>query len=103
VEQFKITRCSDSCRWVHKGSGLRLLDALTVSVADLTPTNLKLTDNCHSSAHFIDPSLRAILESYFIPDDNDLFMTNLVDTPALVIHGCALNYSTSDGHDLTHT
>ncbi|KAH7927722.1 hypothetical protein BV22DRAFT_255973 [Leucogyrophana mollusca] len=39
------------------------------------------------SAHFIDPSLRAILESSFTPDDNDLFMSNLVDTPILSIHG----------------
>ncbi|KAH7927731.1 hypothetical protein BV22DRAFT_1110944 [Leucogyrophana mollusca] len=39
------------------------------------------------SAHFVDPSLRAILESSFTPDDNDLFMSNLVDTPVLSIHG----------------
>ncbi|KAH9004981.1 hypothetical protein EDB86DRAFT_3037142 [Lactarius hatsudake] len=41
------------------------------------------------SAHFIDPFLRAILECSFTPDDNDLFLSNLVDTPALVIHGGA--------------
>ncbi|KAI0005870.1 hypothetical protein BJV74DRAFT_761059, partial [Russula compacta] len=41
------------------------------------------------SAHFIDPFLRMILESSFTPDDNDLFLSNLVDTPALVIHGGA--------------
>ncbi|KAJ3553575.1 hypothetical protein NM688_g3536 [Phlebia brevispora] len=39
------------------------------------------------SAHFIDPALRAILESSLTPDDNDLFVTNLVDTPILAIHG----------------
>ncbi|KAI0057117.1 hypothetical protein BV25DRAFT_1974045 [Artomyces pyxidatus] len=39
------------------------------------------------SAHFIDPSLRAILEASFTPDDNDLFLSNLVDTPILAIHG----------------
>ncbi|KAI0295492.1 hypothetical protein BC826DRAFT_1104235 [Russula brevipes] len=39
------------------------------------------------SAHFIDPFLRAILESSFTSDDNDLFLSNLVDTPSLVIHG----------------
>ncbi|ETW85653.1 hypothetical protein HETIRDRAFT_150141 [Heterobasidion irregulare TC 32-1] len=39
------------------------------------------------SAHFIDPSLRALLETSFTPDDNDLFMSNLVDTPILAIHG----------------
>ncbi|KAG7092176.1 hypothetical protein E1B28_008545 [Marasmius oreades] len=39
------------------------------------------------SAHYIDPSLRAILESSLTPDDNDLFLTNLVDTPVFAIHG----------------
>ncbi|PPQ70920.1 hypothetical protein CVT24_009982 [Panaeolus cyanescens] len=39
------------------------------------------------SGHFIDPSLRAILESSLTPDDNDLHLSNLVDTPLLAIHG----------------
>ncbi|KAI0075479.1 hypothetical protein K474DRAFT_1691814 [Panus rudis PR-1116 ss-1] len=39
------------------------------------------------SAHFIDPAIRAILESSLTPDDNDLFMSNLVDTPIFAIHG----------------
>ncbi|KAF8964119.1 hypothetical protein BDZ97DRAFT_1758215 [Flammula alnicola] len=39
------------------------------------------------SAHFIDPALRAILESSLTPDDNDLHLSNLVDTPVLAIHG----------------
>ncbi|KAJ7871501.1 hypothetical protein B0H14DRAFT_3570057 [Mycena olivaceomarginata] len=39
------------------------------------------------SAHFIDPAVRAILESSLTPDDNDLFLSNLVDTPILAIHG----------------
>ncbi|THH15894.1 hypothetical protein EW146_g4658 [Bondarzewia mesenterica] len=39
------------------------------------------------SAHFVDPSLRAILETSHTPDDNDLFLSNLVDTPILAIHG----------------
>lgn len=39
------------------------------------------------SAHFIDPSLRAVLETSFTADDNDLFLSNLVDTPILVVHG----------------
>ncbi|KAF8503727.1 hypothetical protein F5888DRAFT_1864250, partial [Russula emetica] len=43
--------------------------------------------NHSRSAHFIDPFLRAILESSFTPDDNDLFLSNLVDTPSLVLHG----------------
>ncbi|KAI0085425.1 hypothetical protein BDY19DRAFT_896611 [Irpex rosettiformis] len=41
------------------------------------------------SAHFIDPTLRAILETSITPDDDDLFVTNLVDTPVLAIHGGA--------------
>lgn len=39
------------------------------------------------SAHFIDPALRAILESSFTADDNDLHLSNLVGTPILAIHG----------------
>ncbi|KAJ7470355.1 hypothetical protein FB451DRAFT_1038083 [Mycena latifolia] len=39
------------------------------------------------SAHFIDPAARAILESSLTPDDNDLFLSNLVDTPILAVHG----------------
>ncbi|KAL1947537.1 hypothetical protein VTO73DRAFT_13261 [Trametes versicolor] len=39
------------------------------------------------SAHYIDPGLRAILDSSLTPDDNDLFLSNLVDTPILAIHG----------------
>ncbi|KAJ7043274.1 hypothetical protein C8F04DRAFT_1074310 [Mycena alexandri] len=39
------------------------------------------------SGHFIDPAARAILESSLTPDDNDLFLSNLVDTPVLAIHG----------------
>ncbi|KAL0947293.1 hypothetical protein HGRIS_013412 [Hohenbuehelia grisea] len=39
------------------------------------------------SAHFIDPVLRAILESSLTPDDNDLFIPNLLDTPLLAVHG----------------
>ncbi|KAI0798096.1 hypothetical protein C8Q75DRAFT_34633 [Abortiporus biennis] len=38
-------------------------------------------------AHFVDPTLRAILESSLTADDNDLFVRNLVDTPILAIHG----------------
>ncbi|KAF7295253.1 hypothetical protein MIND_01064200 [Mycena indigotica] len=41
------------------------------------------------SAHFIDPAVRAILETSLTPDDNDLFLSNLVDTPILALHGGA--------------
>ncbi|KZT03565.1 uncharacterized protein LAESUDRAFT_814646 [Laetiporus sulphureus 93-53] len=39
------------------------------------------------AAHYIDPSMRAILESSLTPDDNDLFLSNLAYTPILAIHG----------------
>ena len=39
------------------------------------------------SGRFIDPLLRAILDTALTPDDNDLFMSNLVNTPILAIHG----------------
>ncbi|KAF8078159.1 hypothetical protein FPV67DRAFT_1603782 [Lyophyllum atratum] len=39
------------------------------------------------SSHYIDPALRALLESSLTPDDNDLHLSNLVDTPVLAIHG----------------
>jgi len=42
------------------------------------------------SGHFIDPLLRAILETSLTPDDNDLFMTNITRKPILVIHGFVL-------------
>uniref|UniRef100_A0A8H8CMV3 Peptidase S9 prolyl oligopeptidase catalytic domain-containing protein n=1 Tax=Psilocybe cubensis TaxID=181762 RepID=A0A8H8CMV3_PSICU len=38
-------------------------------------------------AHFIDPILRSILDSSLTPDDNDLHLSNLVDTPILAVHG----------------
>ncbi|KAI0332093.1 hypothetical protein GY45DRAFT_1321394 [Cubamyces sp. BRFM 1775] len=39
------------------------------------------------SAHYVDPAVRAILHSSLTPDDNDLFLSNLVDTPVLAVHG----------------
>ena len=38
-------------------------------------------------ARFVDPSLRAILESAYVADDNALFMSNLAHKPVLVVHG----------------
>lgn len=40
-------------------------------------------------SHFIDPALRAVLETSLLPDDNDLFLSNLAHTPVLAIHGDA--------------
>lgn len=39
------------------------------------------------SAHFVDPALHAVLESSLTPDDNDLFLGNLVGKPVLALHG----------------
>ncbi|KAM5531823.1 hypothetical protein V8D89_014522 [Ganoderma adspersum] len=39
------------------------------------------------SAHYVDPALRAILDSSLTPDDNDLFLSNLAAMPILAIHG----------------
>jgi len=39
------------------------------------------------SAHYVDPFLRAILETALTPDDNDLFLSNLAHTQILAIHG----------------
>lgn len=80
---------SDPCRWIHQSTGLRPFNPLTVSVPtpQMSSPQCAPTNHCHSSAHFIDPFLRAILESSFTPDDNDLFLSNLVDTPSLVLHG----------------
>ncbi len=46
------------------------------------------------SAHYVDPGLRAILDSSLTPDDNDLFLSNLVDTPVLAIHGYVILWAT---------
>ncbi|KAI6117595.1 hypothetical protein EDD16DRAFT_1520024 [Pisolithus croceorrhizus] len=43
--------------------------------------------NLSRFSHFIDPFLRAILETSLTPDDNDLFLSNLVGTPILALHG----------------
>lgn len=40
-------------------------------------------------SHFVDPFLRAVLETSLTPDDNDLFLSNLVGTPILALHGGA--------------
>ncbi|EAU88408.2 hypothetical protein CC1G_05174 [Coprinopsis cinerea okayama7 len=39
------------------------------------------------SAHYMDPALRSILETSFTPDDNDLHLSNILQTPVLAIHG----------------
>lgn len=43
--------------------------------------------NMSRFSHFADPFLRAVLETSLTPDDNDLFLSNLVGTPILALHG----------------
>ncbi|KAJ2931423.1 hypothetical protein H1R20_g5707, partial [Candolleomyces eurysporus] len=40
-------------------------------------------------AHYMDPMLRAILESSLTPDDNDLHLSNIAHIPLLAVHGGA--------------
>ncbi|RXW24865.1 hypothetical protein EST38_g947 [Candolleomyces aberdarensis] len=40
-------------------------------------------------AHYMDPMLRAIVESSLTPDDNDLHLSNIVHIPLLAVHGGA--------------
>ncbi|KAG9318168.1 hypothetical protein JVU11DRAFT_244 [Chiua virens] len=40
-------------------------------------------------AHFIDPALRAVLDTSLTPDDNDLYLGNLVSKPVLALNGGA--------------
>ncbi|KIM87649.1 hypothetical protein PILCRDRAFT_815224 [Piloderma croceum F 1598] len=58
-----------------------------VSAAGYIKSQLYVPLTMSRSQHFIDPSLRAILDTALTGDDNDLFMSNLVDTPILAIHG----------------
>ena len=52
------------------------------------------------SAHYVDPGLRAILDSSLTPDDNDLFLSNLADTPILAIHGYVKSNLHTGGYGL---
>ena len=60
----------------------------------------------HKSArHSIDPALNSILESTLTPDDNDLFLSNLVGVSILVVHGqvCSLVVRSFPDHLLEGT
>jgi len=50
------------------------------------PSSLNLIITSRS-ARYMDPALGAILESSLTPDNNDLFVSNLVDMPVFAIHG----------------
>lgn len=50
-----------------------------------------MSNDC-SSAHYIDPALRAVLETSLTPDDNDLFLSNLVNIPVLAVHGYVCSF-----------
>lgn len=74
---------------------LRLLPKLAPTVcfaavpaAAYTKSQLYVSLQHSHGSHFIDHSLRSVLESALMPDDNDLFATNLAGMPLLAIHGC---------------
>ena len=78
--------CSGSRSRVYQIPILCTLDNVEVGLN----SNLRMfTDHVPRSRHFIDPSLHAILDTALTADDNDLFLSNLVHTPILAIHGSA--------------
>jgi hypothetical protein len=76
---------SRPCCWIRQVPGIRAPDAVAVRLAlNLGPSILTRR---HSARHFVDPALNSILESTLTPDDNDLFLSNVVGVPILVVHG----------------
>ena len=68
-------------------SGLKCIFVTAVPAAAYIKSQAYVSLAQSRSGHFIDASLRSILESALQPDDNDLFLTNLVSTPLMAIHG----------------
>ncbi|KAL4262942.1 Peptidase S9 prolyl oligopeptidase catalytic domain-containing protein [Pleurotus pulmonarius] len=63
----------------------RVLAAIPMAAYIKSQAYVPLTQS--RSGHYMDPALQAILLSTLTPDDNDLFLSNLVDIPVLAIHG----------------
>lgn len=76
--------------WLHQSTGIYSTDTIKVRSIFLIYRSL-FEQHCRSG-HFVDPALRAILESSLTPDDNDLHVSNLVDTPVLAIHGFVVRF-----------
>lgn len=68
---------------------------LAVPAAAFVKSQLYVSTSFSHGAHFTDATLRDLLEASMQPDDNDLYLSNLVSIPILSIHGYAL-YSTPD-------
>jgi pimeloyl-ACP methyl ester carboxylesterase len=68
-----------------------------VPAAAYTKSQLYVSLQHSHGSHFIDYTLRSVLEGALMPDDNDLFATNLAGMPLLAVHGYAflLQYSGS--------
>lgn len=81
-----INPYSCSCCWIYQDASLCAAYTIKVRVYQSLILRDCLTA-MRRSAHFIDPSLRAILDSSSTPDDNDIFLSNLVDIPVLGVHG----------------
>ena len=62
--------------------------AAASTAAAYTKSQLYVTLQHSHGSHFIDHSLRSVLESALMPDDNDLFVTNVAGMPLLALHGC---------------
>ena len=58
----------------------------------VVPLRIHPLNHSPRSAHFIDPAFRVILDTSLTADDNDLFLTNLVDTPILAVHGWVFHF-----------
>lgn len=66
---------------------LRLVHTLVVPAAGYIKSQAYVPWCMSHFAHFVDPALRAVLDSSLTPDDNDLFLGNLVGKPVLALHG----------------
>lgn len=72
---------------------VRILNLMSRSSPQVVPAAGYIKSQAYVSwcmsrfAHFVDPALGAVLDSSLTPDDNDLFLGNLVGKPVLALHG----------------
>jgi pimeloyl-ACP methyl ester carboxylesterase len=86
-QHYSLAPLSGPSSLIHQVTGLCPPPHVAACLPHLSLTP---SSRMNRSAHFIDPAARAILESSLTPDDNDLFLSNLVDTPVLAVHGSGL-------------
>ncbi|KAH9911416.1 uncharacterized protein B0H18DRAFT_1062622 [Fomitopsis serialis] len=81
------------CLLSSRPSPMPRLHSLSIPIGAVIPAAAYLKSQAYvpliqsHSAHYVDPFLRAILETALTPDDNDLFLSNLAHTQILAIHG----------------